>query len=67
MSFALGNLCVARSVEIFDSSTGVLHPVHCLTMRDVALYREEQRLGSLQRLQAISIEVCFRSHKDDQA
>ena len=58
---------VARSDEIFASATGVVHPVHCLTRKDVALYRGGQRLISLQRHQATSIEVRFRGHKGDQA
>ena len=48
---------VARSEEIVSSATRVVHPVHCLTKRDVALYRGEQRLTSLQWHQATSIDV----------
>ena len=66
MSLALGYFFVARSDEIFASPTGVVHPVHCLTERDVALYRGGRRLTSLQWHQVTSIEVRFRGHKGDQ-
>ena len=36
MSLALGYFFMARSDEIFASSTGVVHPVRCLTREDVA-------------------------------
>ena len=58
---------MARSDEIFASTAGAVHPVICLTRRDVALYKGERRLTSLQWHQATSIEVRFRSHKGDQA
>ena len=57
---------MVRSDETFASSTGVVHPVHCLTRRGVAVYKGEQRLTSLQWHQATSIDVHFRGHKDDQ-
>ena len=58
-------MSLARSDEIFASATGVVHPGHCLTRRDVALYRGAQRLTSLQWHQATSIEVRFRGHKGE--
>ena len=64
---ALGYFFVARSDEIFASPAGAVHPVHCLTRRDVALYKGERRLTSLQWHQATSIVVRFRGHKGDQA
>ena len=67
MSLALGYFFVARPDEIFASPAGAVHPVHCLTRRDVALCRGERRLTSLQWHQATSIEVRFRGHKGDQA
>ena len=67
LSLALGYFFVARSDEIFASPAGAVHPVHCLTRRDVALYKGERRLASLQWHQATSIEVRFRGHKGDQA
>lgn len=67
MCLALGYFFVARSDEIFASTSGVVHPVHCLRRADVALYAGGQQLGSLQWHQATSIEVCFRGHKGDQA
>ena len=39
LSLALGYFFVARSDEIFTSPTGVVHPVHCLTSRDMASYK----------------------------
>ena len=65
LSLALSYFFVARSDEI--SPAGAVHPVHCLTRRDVALYKGERRLTSLQWHQATSIEVRFRGHKGDQA
>ena len=66
-SLALYYFFVARSDEIFASPAGAVHPVHCLTRRDAALYKGERRLTSLQWHQATSIEVRFRGHKGDQA
>ena len=66
LPLALGHSFVARSDEIFASPSGVVHPVHCLTRRDVALYKERW-LTSLQWYQATSIEVRFRGHKGDHA
>ena len=63
----VGFFFVARSDEIFTSPAGAVHPVHCLTRRDVAPYKGERRLTSLQWHQATSIEVRFRGHKGDQA
>ena len=62
----VGYFFVARSGEIFASPAGAVHTVHCLR-RDVALYRGERRLTSLQWHQATSIEVRFRGHEGDQA
>ena len=67
LSLALGYFFVARSDEIFASPAGAVHPVHCLTRRDVAQYKRERRLTSLQWHQVTSIEVRFRGHKGDQA
>ena len=64
---ALSYFFVARSDEIFASPTGVVHPVHCLTRRDMALYKGERRLTSLQWHQATSIEVRFYGRKGDRA
>ena len=47
LSLALDYFFVARSDEIFASPAGAVHPVHCLTRRDVALYKGERRLTSL--------------------
>ena len=66
LSLALGHFFVARSDAIFASRTGAVHPVHCLTRRDVALHKGERRLTSLQWHRATSIEVRFRGHKGDQ-
>ena len=56
---------MARSDEIFACSPGVVHPAHCLTRDDVALFAEERWLTSSQWHQATSIEVLFGGHKDD--
>ena len=66
-SLALYYFFVARSDEIFASPAGAVHPVHCLTRRDAALYKGERRLTSLQWHQATSTKVRFRVHKGDQA
>ena len=63
----VGFFLVARSDEIFASPTGVVHPVHCVTRGDVALYAGGRRLAPLRWHQATSIEVRFRGHKGDQA
>ena len=53
MSLALGYFFVARSDETVASPAGAVHPVHCLTRRDVALYKGERRLTSWQWHQAM--------------
>ena len=67
LSLALGCCFVARSDEIFASPARAVHSVHCLTRRDVALYKRERRLASLQWHQATRIEDRFRGQKGDQA
>ena len=58
---------MARSNEVFASSSRVVHPVDCLIRGDVALFAEERWLTSLQWHQATSIEVLFPGRKGDQA
>ena len=48
LSLALGYFFEPRSDEIFASPTRVVHPVHCLTRRDVALCKGRRRLTWLQ-------------------
>ena len=59
--------CCGFSDEIFASAAGAVHPVHCLTRRDAALYKGERRLTSLRWHQATSIKVRFCGHMGDQA
>ena len=40
LCLSLSYLLIARSDEMFADSSGVVHPVHCLTRRDVAGSRQ---------------------------
>ena len=62
LSFSL----IARSDEIFASSSGVAHPVHCLTRKDVALFSGNNQLEYVHWRQADIAEKNFRGHKGDQ-
>lgn len=45
---------------------GVVHPVHCLTLGQVAFRRGDRQLGFVDWREADSVEVLFRGHKADQ-
>ena len=66
LSLALGYFFVARSDEIFASPTGEVHPAHCLTRGDVALYAGGWRLTSVQA-PGHQHRGSFLGHKCDQA
>ena len=54
------------SDEMFAGSSGVAHPVHCLTRKDVALFSGETQLEFVHGRRADKMEVHFRGHKGDQ-
>ena len=66
LCLALGYFFVARSDEIFASSAGGIHPVHCLQRGDVTFYAGNRRLPRLQWHKATCVHVKFRGHKGDQ-
>ena len=43
----LSYFLIARADEVFATSSGKVHPAHCLTRRDVALFRGDNRLEYL--------------------
>ena len=66
MCLSLSYFLIARADEMFATSSGLVHPAHCLTRRDVALFRGDSQLAYLNWRQADRIEVHFRGHKGDQ-
>ena len=48
LSLALAIGFMVSSDELFTSSSGVVHPEHCLTRGDIALFAGERRLTSSQ-------------------
>ena len=67
LCLSLSYFLIARSDEMFASSSGVVHTVHCLRRRDVAFFRGSRPLKYVEWRQADKIEVHFRGHKGDQA
>lgn len=67
LCLSLSYFLIARADEMFASSTGVVHPAHCLTRGDVAFFRGDIQLEYVHWRQADSVEVNFRGHKGDQA
>lgn len=67
LCLSLSYFLIARSDEIFASSSGQVHPAHCLTRKDVAFFRGDIQLDYTHWRQADTVEVNFRGHKGDQA
>ena len=63
---SLSYFLIARADEMFATSSGKVRPAHCLTRRDVALFRGDKSVGIPDWRQADRIEVHFRGHKGDQ-
>ena len=57
---------IARSDEAFASDSGVVHPAHCLTRGDVAVFAGDVQLAYALWPTADKIEVRVRGHKGDQ-
>ena len=66
LCLSLSYFLITRADEMFASSAGVVHPVHCLTRRDVAFFQGSQQLEYRHWRQADRIEVRFRGHTGDQ-
>ena len=47
MCLSLSYFSTASADEMFATSSGKVHPAHCLTRRDVALFRGDNRLEYL--------------------
>lgn len=58
---------ITLSDEVFASSSGAVHPAHCITRGDVAFYSGDRQLGRSTWKEADRGEVRFRGHKGDQA
>lgn len=67
LCLSLTYFLVARSDEIFATTTGGVHPVHCLRRTDVTFYDGERVLRPSQLYRATRVRVRFRGHKGDQA
>ena len=57
---------IARSDEIFASSSGVAHPAHCLTRKDDAFVFAYSHLESVYGRHADKMEINVRGQKGDQ-
>ena len=66
LCLSLRYFLIARSDEIFASSLGVAHPVHCLTRKYVAAFSGNNQLEYVHWRQADKMEINFRGHKGDQ-
>ncbi|CAB1109801.1 unnamed protein product [Ectocarpus sp. CCAP 1310/34] len=66
LCLSLSYFFITRSDEMFANSSGVVHPVHCLTRRDVAFFRGSRQLEYMHWQQADRVEIRFRGHKGDQ-
>ena len=66
LRLTLSCFLIARADQMFATSSGMVHPAHCLTRRDVAFFREDSQLEYVNWRQAGKIEALFRGHKGDQ-
>lgn len=66
MCLSLSYILIARADEMFATSSGTVHPAHCLTRRDVVFSRGDRQLAYLHWRQTDRIEVQFRGPKGDQ-
>ena len=57
---------IARSDEIFASSSGVAHPAHCLTRKDVAFVSGNSQLEYVHERHADKLDMNIRGQKGDQ-
>ena len=57
---------IARSDEIFASSSGVAHPAHCLARKDVAFVSGNSPLEYVHGRHADKVEMNVRGQKGDQ-
>lgn len=65
LSLALSFHLLARSDEMFASASGSVHPVHCLTRDDVALYDGDEELPFGKWHLATRAVIYYRGHKGD--
>ena len=65
LCLSLSYFLIARSDEIFASSSGVAHHAHCLTRKDVAFFSGNNQLEYVHWRQADKVEINFRGHKGD--
>ena len=65
LCLCLSYFLIARSDEVFASDSGVVHPAHCLTRRDVASFAGDAQLAYVLWPTADKIEVRLRGHKGD--
>ena len=57
---------MTRSDEMFGADSGVVHPVHCLTRGDVAVFATDTQLRDTRGQQPDKVEVWYKGHKGDQ-
>ena len=56
---------VAKSAKVFTNGSDVVHPAHCLTRRDVAVFSGNSQLRCLHWSDADRVELRLRDHKND--
>ena len=66
LCLSLSYFLIAQSDEIFAGSSGIAHPVHCLTRKDIAFFSGNNQLEYVHWRQADKMEINFRGHKGDQ-
>ena len=66
LCLSLSYSLIARSDETFAISSGVAHPVHCLTRKDTTFFSGSNQLECVHWRQADKMEINFRGHKGDQ-
>ena len=66
LCLSMSYFLLTRSDEMFASTAGVVHRVHCLTRGDVAFFSGDKQLEYRQWRQADMMEILFRGHKGDQ-
>ena len=65
LCLSLSYFLISRSDEIFARSSGVAHPVHCLTRKDVAFFSGNNQLECVHWRQADKVEINIRGYKRD--
>ena len=64
MCLSLSYFSTASADEMFATSSGKVHPAHCLTRRDVALFRGDNQLECLTGDRQIGQRYIFAASRE---